>query len=110
MVGVKATNGNLGTINFRIGDVAPDSAIFDFPTGALKNIAKVGDKVKLIIGSGLQSEMGYFEKELTAADLTSTANVVEFADDFANYRTAPVYTIWVESADATKSTSSVFTN
>ena len=110
LVGVKATNGTLGAINFTADDIASDSASFNFPTGALKNIAKVGDKIKLVIGSGLQSEMGYFEKELVASDLTSTANYVELKGDFSRYSTAPVYTIWVETADATKSTSSVFKN
>ena len=108
LVGVKATNGNLGAINFVSDEVTSDSARFNYPTGALKNIAKVGDKVKLVIGSGLQSEMGYFERELTAADLTSTADYVEFAGDFDRYNTSPVFTIWVETADSTKSTSSVF--
>lgn len=110
LVDVKATNGNLGSINFTADEIASDSASFNFPTGALKNIAKVGDKVKLVIGSGLQSEMGYFEKELVASDLTSSATYVEIPGDFARYNTAPVYTIWVETADSTKSTSSVFKN
>lgn len=110
LVGVKATNGNLGTVNFTADEIASDSASFNFPTGALKNIAKVGDKIKLVIGSGLQSEMGYFEKELVASDLTSSANYVEITGDFSRYSTAPVFTLWVETADSTKSTSSVFKN
>ena len=110
MVGVKATNGNLGTVNFVRDAITSTSATFNYPAGALKNIAKIGDLVKLVVGSGLQSEMGYFEKELTAADLTSTADYVEFTGDFARYSTAPVFAIWVETADSTKSTSSVFKN
>lgn len=110
LVGVKATNGNLGVINFTADEIISDSASFNFPTGALKNIAKVGDKIKLVIGSGLQSEMGYFEKELVASDLTSSANYVEITGDLSRYSTAPVFTIWVETADSTKSTSSVFRN
>lgn len=110
LVGVKATNGNLGAINFTNNGVTDGIANFAYPTGALKNIAKVGDKVKLVIGSGLHSEMGYFEKELVASDLTSTAEEVEFVGDFTRYNTAPVFTIWVQTADSTKSTSSVFRN
>ena len=108
LVGVKATNGNLGAINFVSDEILSDSATFNYPTGALKNIAKVGDKVKLVIGSSLQSEMGYFERELTAADLASSMDFVRFSDDFSRYSTTPVYTLWVETADGTKSTSSVF--
>ena len=62
LVGVKATNGNLGAINFSNGGIIEDFATFTYPAGALKNIAKVGDKVKLVVGSELQSDMGYFEK------------------------------------------------
>lgn len=108
LVGVKATNGNLGVINFTTDEIASDTASLNFPTGALKNIAKVGDKVKLVIGSGLQSEMGYFEKELVASDLTSSANYLELPGDFSRYKTDPVFCAWIESADGTKSTSSVF--
>lgn len=108
LVGVKATNGNLGAINFVKDEIISDYASFNYPTGALKNIAKVGDKVKLVVGSGLQSEMGYFEKVLEASDLTSSMDLVRFSGDFDRYSTAPVFTIWVESADGTKSTSSVF--
>ena len=108
LVGVKATNGNLGAINFTTDEIATDSASFNFPAGALKNMAKVGDKVKLVIGSGLQSEMGYFETELSAGNLSSTSDFVRFPGDFSRYSTAPVFTIWVETADGTKSTSSVF--
>ena len=108
LVGVKATNGNLGAINFVSDEIISDSATFNYPTGALKNIAKVGDKVKLVIGSGLQSEMGYFETELAAGHLSSTSDFIRFSGDFSRYSTAPVYTIWVETKDATKSTSSVY--
>ena len=110
LVGVKATNGNLGAINFTVDTIGEDSAVFNFPAGALKNIAKVGDVVKLVVGSGLQSEMGYFEKELVANDLTAIANEITFDGGFAKYRNAPVFAMWVETADATKSTSSVFKN
>lgn len=110
LVGVKATNGNLGAINFVRDEIVSDYASFDYPAGALKNIAKVGDLVKLVIGSGLHSEMGYFEKELQASDLTSSMTFVRFSGDFSRYSTAPVFTIWVETADGSKSTSSVFKN
>ena len=98
----------MGAINFVKDEIISDSASFNYPTGALENIAKVGDRVKLVIGSGLSSEMGYFERELTAADLTSSIDFVRFSDDFSRYSTAPVFTLWVETADGTKSTSSVF--
>ena len=54
--------------------------------------------------------MGYFETELSAGNLTSTSDFVRFSGDFSRYNTASVFTIWVETADGSKSTSSVFQN
>ena len=108
LVGLKATNGNLGTINFVPDDLNADDGSFTFPAGALKNIAKVGDLIKVVIGSAMASESGYFEKKLDAKDLSSTSAYITFLGDFTQYLDSPVYTVWVESADGTKSTSSVF--
>lgn len=108
LVGLKATNGSLGAINFAVDDLNSDDGSFSFPAGALKNIAKVGDFVKVVIGSSLDSEMGYFEKQLDTKDLSSTSDYLSFEGNFTKYTNSPVYTVWIESADGTKSTSSVF--
>lgn len=106
--GVVATNGNLGTINFTLDSAQEENALFTFTAGALKNIAKIGDKVKLVIGNGNASELGYFEQTLTAADLTSTATDISVLGNFSIYQSDPVFAMWVESADGTKSTTSKF--
>ncbi len=106
--GLVATNGNLGAVAFSLDEAGAHQASFAFPAGALKNIAKVGDLVKLVIGSGNASELGYFEKTLTAADLLSTTDTIFFDGNFVPYSHAPVYAAWVESADGTKSTTSKF--
>lgn len=107
--GLVATNGNLGTINFVLDGAQEENGLFTFPVGALKNIAKIGDKVKVVIGVSNSSEIGYFEQDLTAADLLSTATGIAIAGDFSVYPANQVYAMWVESADGTKSTTSKFT-
>ena len=106
--GLVATTGNLGAVAFSLDAAGADNASFAFPTGALKNIAKVGDLVKLVIGSGKASELGYFEKTLTATDLLSTTDTIVFDGNFIPYSQAPVFAAWVESADGSKSTTSKF--
>lgn len=106
--GVVATNGNLGSVNFTSDEILNTSAKFIFPAGALKNIAKIGDKVKLIIGTSNASELGYFEKTLTTDDLASTASAISIPGDFSGYDGSVVFAMWVESADGTKSTTSKF--
>lgn len=106
--GLVATNGNLGSVTFTLDGIQEESAAFTFPTGALKNIAKVGDSVKLVIGKANASETGYFATTLTANELLSTASAISLPGDFSAYTGPVVFAMWVESADGTKSTTSKF--
>ena len=108
LVGLQATSGNLGNFTFSADEIRSDGAVFTFPAGGLKQIAKVGDVVKLVLGSGLQSKMGYFEYSIVQADLALNASSVEFVGDMAALTSDTVYSIWLESSDGTKSSSSVF--
>ena len=108
LVGVKATNGNLGTVNFEQENVDADGIAFSFSPGALKNIAKVGDWIKVVVGSSLASESGYFERQLVASDLLSTTTGITITGNAGAYGIDPIFCAWIESADGTKSTSSVF--
>ena len=108
MIGLQATTGNLGHFTFSSDEIRADGAVFTFPTGGLKQIAKVGDLVKLVIGSGMQSEQGYFEYSIVQSDLTSTASAIEFLGNLVQFTADSVYAVWLESSDATKSTSSKF--
>ena len=108
--GIKATNGNLGNVSFSVDDFSSAGAVFNFSSGALKNIAKVGDLVKVVVGKPLESEMGYFEKVLVANDLLSTSDQLTISGDFKHYQDGAIWTLWVESADGLKSTSSSFSS
>lgn len=110
LLGLQATSGALGTVNFNLSRIEEDNASLTFPAGALRNIAKVGDYVKFIVGSDTSSEMGFFEKVLTATDLTPSANAIIFDDSFAPYLKSSVFVAWVESADGQKSTTQYFAN
>lgn len=109
LVGLKATNGNLGTVNFAQESIDEVGITLSMPPGALKNFAKVGDWIKVVVGNALDSEAGYFERQLVASDLLSTTTSVSITDDASAYGKDPVFCAWIESADGTKSTSSVFT-
>lgn len=107
-VGVLATNGNLGAFNADIQDADEDFASFSYSDGLLYRLAKVGDLVKVVIGDSARSEMGYFEKVLTADDLDPAGVSLSINGNFQPYSKNPVFALWVESADGTKSTTSKF--
>ena len=108
LVGVKATTGNLGAVTFEHRNIDMDGVDLSFSAGALKNIAKVGDWIKVVVGSSLSPESGYFERQLVASDLLSTTTSIVIAGNAQLYGNDPVFCAWIESADGTKSTSSVF--
>ena len=108
LVGVKATNGNLGAVTFEQESIDEDGIYLSMSPGALKNFAKVGDWIKVVVGNALDSEAGYFERQLVASDLLSTTTSLRITDDASAYGKDPVFCAWIESADGTKSTSSVF--
>ena len=108
LIGLQATTGNLGNFTFSVDEIRANGATFTFPTGGLRQIAKVGDVVKLVVGSGLKSDLGYFEHSIVARDLESNASDVDFLGAMSAYAVDSVYAVWLESSDATKSTSSKF--
>lgn len=107
-VGIKATKGVLGSVNWTLGVLDNSGGVLEFPSGALKNIAQVGDKLKIVVGSQLEYQMGFFEHTLLSADLLSTTTEVAISGDFREYQTNPVFAAWVEKADGTASTSQSF--
>ena len=107
-IGVQATKGSLGTIIFTKDEVSVDGISLSFPLGALRQAARVGDSLKVVIGNPLSSEMGYFERELTADDLDISNTLVLVEGDASDYNNNSVFVAWVESADGTKSTTQKF--
>ena len=75
----------------------------------MRNIAKVGDKIKLLIGAQNQETMNYAEVTVAAPLLASSTPSVSFDNPLEDSSVPLVYTIWLETADGKDSTSAIFT-
>ena len=108
-IGVQATKGSLGTLIASTDEIVNDSQSFKLNQSQLRNIAKVGDKIKLLIGARNQDTMSYEEISVTALLLDDPAPVVLFNAELEDSTVPLVYAIWLESADGKNSTSAFFT-
>lgn len=107
-IGAQATKGRLGALSVSVDEILDETQSFNLNASQLQNIAKVGDKLKLLIGEQNQETMNYADVVVTPALLTSTAPTVVFSSTLEDAAASLVYTIWLESADGKESTSSVF--
>lgn len=108
-IGSQATKGRLGSLVVSADDINDVSQSFNLNAAQLQNIAKVGDKFKLLIGAQSQETMSYAEIVVTPALLASSSPSITFDNPLEDSSVPLVYTIWLESADGKESTSSVFT-
>jgi hypothetical protein len=108
-IGAQATKGRLGALSASVDEILADSQTFILNASQLQNIAKVGDKIKLLIGAQNQETMSYAEVTVTAPLLASSAPTVTFDNPLEDYAVPLVYTIWLETADGKDSTSAIFT-
>ena len=108
-IGAQATKGRLGTLVVGTDDINDASQSFNLNASQLQNIAKVGDKLKLLIGAQNQETMSYAEISVTAFMLSETTPRVSFNADIEDPSAPLVYAIWLETADGKDSTSAIFT-
>ena len=108
-IGAQATKGRLGTLVVSVDDFNNESQSFNLNAAQLQNIAKVGDKLKLLIGAQNQETMNYAEVTVTAVLLASNEPNVSFENPLEDPDVPLVYTIWLETADGKDSTSAIFT-
>lgn len=108
-IGAQATKGRLGSLVASVDEILDETQSFNITASQLQNIAKVGDKLKLLIGAQNQETMSYAEVVVTSTLLASTAPTVVFANPLEDASASLVYAIWLESADGKESTSSLFT-
>lgn len=108
-IGAQATKGRLGVLLADADDINAADQSFILKAAQLQNIAKVGDKIKLLIGAQNQETMSYAEVSVTAPLLASSSPVVTFVNPLEDSTVPLVYTIWLESADGKDSTSAIFT-
>lgn len=107
-IGAQATKGRLGSLDAAASFDGGTNLIISIPAGRIKSIAKVGDKIKTLVGSKSQETMSYFEKVLLPSDIVDGVYVLFIdAPDIA-IDLDLVYAVWLESADGKDSTSSKF--
>ena len=66
-IGAQSTKGRLGTLLAFPDEILSDSQSFYLNASQLQNIAKVGDKIKLLIGELNQETMSYSNINVTAS-------------------------------------------
>ena len=108
-IGAQATKGRLGTLVASVDDFNDASQSFILNASQLQSIAKVGDKIKLLIGAQSQDTMSYAEVIVTSTLLASNNPTVSFVSDLEDTSVPLVYAIWLETADGKNSTSAIFT-
>lgn len=108
-VGAQATKGRLGTLLSSVDEVISDKQSFYLNASQLQNIAKLGDKIKLLIGEQNQETMSYAEVLVTSDLLASPTPKVVFDADLEITAAHFVIAIWFETADGKDSTSAIFT-
>ena len=108
-IGATATKGRLGVLLASIDGIFAESQKFSLNASQLQNIAKVGDKIKLLIGEQSQETMSYAEVSVTSALLASNDPAVSFMAELENPDVPLVYAMWLETADGKDSTSAIFT-
>lgn len=107
-VGAVATKGRLGSLDAVVDLAGGLTVVFSIPAGKLKSIAKVGDKIKVLIGSQSQETMSYFEKVLLPGDIVDGVYAFSIDSSVDDYDLPVVYAVWLESADGKDSTTSRF--
>lgn len=108
-IGAQATKGRLGTLIASLEEVTATAQSFFLNASQLQNIAKVGDKIKFLIGEQNQETMSYAEVLVTAPLLASNDPSVSFESELENPDVPLVYAMWLETADGKDSTSAIFT-
>ena len=108
VLGSKATKGRLGVLSTSVDEIADDSQGFIIDSAQLSNIAKIGDKLKLVVGKSNSDRMVYSEQLVSADMLSGVANSVPFDAQLTHGTGLPIYAIWLESADGNASTTSTF--
>ena len=108
-IGAQATKGRLGTLVAVADEIISESQSFVLNAAQLQNIAKVGDKIKLLIGEQNQETMSYAEVSVTAFMLSDSSPRAVFNAELEDSSNPLVYAIWLETADGKDSTSAIFT-
>ena len=108
-IGATATKGKLGTLTVTPTEILTETQLFVFNSVQFNSIAKVGDKIKLLIGQQDQETMSYSEVVVTSSLLNTPDAFVQFNASLERFTGVIVYALWLETADGKDSTTSKFT-
>lgn len=106
LVGSISSKGALGSLDYTNDAIEDGNFSAQFSKANLNQIAKIGDKLVCVAGAPTSSESGYTEHIVDAALLASNLPIVTFENVVRVTDVAAVTTVFLVSADGTKSTSS----
>lgn len=105
-----ATIGRLGTLTYSQDTVDFDSYKATLDKANFNQIAKVGDKLKILVGNQLAEEFSYSETTVTQAMLDNPTPFVVFSDLGLSDVRSVFSALWLETADGKESTTAKFKN
>lgn len=108
LVGSFATIGKMGTLTFSKQAGADKTFTLKVDKNYLRNIAKEGDKIKVVAMNNNTGAIEYSEQVLQKAFLDNATDTIAFAQRSLNYSQQTTIAVWVETADSSNSTTSVF--
>ena len=102
------TFGSLGSLTYSTNLIQADNAKFDLDKAVFNNMAKVGDKLKIVIADRNAEEMSYGEASVTQVMLDANAPFVLFDGVALDENAEHVACLWLESADGKNSSTAKF--
>lgn len=105
-----ATIGRLGTIGYSNEEVTTDFYRASLEKSNFNQIAKVGDKLKIVVGNQLAEEFSYSATTVTQAMLDNPTPFVVFSDLGLSDVRSVFSALWLETADGKESTTAKFKN
>lgn len=109
-VGSYASIGRLGELPARLDEVADSQATLIVDGAALSSVAKIGDKIKILLLSSLNSNKKIGTVTVDAQMLLPGSHAISFTIPDAGSMQASLYAAWLETADGKDSTTSTITD
>ncbi|MDR7712472.1 DUF6266 family protein [Riemerella anatipestifer] len=103
-----ASYGKLGTLNYSANVDDTESITVTFDKAGLTNMAKVGDKIKLVASNTNSENFSYAEVEVDSSLLSAGSPQKTFSNLSLDDESNVILAIWVESADGKNSSTSKF--
>lgn len=103
-----ASYGKLGTLNYSATANDTESITVTFDKAGLTNMAKVGDKIKLVASNTNSENFSYAEIEVDNSLLSAGSPQKTFSNLSLDDESNVILAVWVETADGKNSSTSKF--